>query len=195
MTGFDFTRPINFENKRARLAPLEITNIGDLQAIALEEVSLLQYSPSEIHLEEKLRQYVETAIEGKQKKIRYPLIIFDKLKGQYAGSTSFGNVSNKDLRLEIGWTWIGKNFQGTGLNQACKHLMLEYTFDTLSFERVEFKIDSRNLQSRRAVEKIGGIYEGELRSHTVMSDGFRRNTVYYSILKKEWPQIKGRLLT
>ncbi|MGI9545313.1 MAG: GNAT family N-acetyltransferase [Cyclobacteriaceae bacterium] len=193
MTGFDFTQSIDFENDRVRLAPLEVSNIGDLQAIALEEISLLQYSPSEIHLEEKLRQYVETAIESREKKIRYPYIIFDKLQDQYAGSTSFGNVSNKDLRLEIGWTWIGKNFQGSGLNQACKSLMLEYAFDTLSFERVEFKIDSRNLQSRKAVEKIGGIYEGELRSHTVMSDGFRRNTVYYSILKEEWPQIKSKL--
>ena len=193
MTSFDFTQTVAFESERARITPLELSSIGDLQAIALEEVSLLQYSPSEIHLEDKLRQYVETALDARKRNIRYPFIIFDKLKEQFAGSTSYGNVSNKDLRLEIGWTWIGKNFQRTGLNKTCKFLMLEYAFDALSFERVEFKIDSRNLQSRKAVEKIGGFYEGELRSHTVMSDGFRRNTVYYSILKDEWPQVKLKL--
>ena len=122
--------------------------------------------------------------------IRYPFLIFDKQQQQYAGSTSFGNISNPNARIEIGWTWIGTNFQRTGLNRANKFLMLQYAFETLGFERVELKTDGRNLQSRTAMEKIGATPEGILRSHTVMSDGYRRDTHYYSILKSEWHKIK-----
>jgi RimJ/RimL family protein N-acetyltransferase len=113
---------------------------------------------------------------------------------EYAGSTSFANVSNRDKRLEIGWTWIGKKFQKTGLNRNGKLLMLQYAFETLQFERVELKTDERNMASRTAIEKIGGKFEGILRSHMVVKDGFRRNTVYYSILSKEWPGVKTNLL-
>ena len=87
-------------------------------------------------------------------------------------------------------TWFGKSFQRTGLNRNVKFLMLRYAFEALRFERVELKTDERNQQSRLAIEKIGGRFEGILRSHVLMPDGFRRNTVYYSILKSEWPAIK-----
>jgi len=127
-------------------------------------------------------------------KIHYPFIIFDKQLNAYAGSTSFMNVSNKDRRLEIGATWIGNRFQKTGLNRNCKFLLMSYAFDELGFERVELKTDERNIKSRTAIEKIGGKFEGILRSHTLMSDGFRRNTVYYGILKSEWRELKQNFI-
>ena len=116
---------------------------------------------------------------------------FDKEKDQYAGSTSFLNISNHDLRLEIGATWYGKSFQRTGLNRNCKFLLLTYVFETLGFERVAFRTDSRNIQSQTAIMKIGGKLEGSLKSHTLMLDGFRRDTVCFAILKSEWPKIKS----
>lgn len=185
-----FDANIILENDWLKIRPLEAVDISYLQPIAFEDETLLNYSPSSIHTVAHLENYILTALAAKTEKRRFPFIIYDKKSEQYVGSTSYGNISNRDGRLEIGWTWIGRSFQGTGLNKACKFLLLQYAFDTLDFERVEFKIDSRNIRSRKAVEKIGGKLEGELRSHTLMSDGYRRNTVYYGILKKEWEAYK-----
>lgn len=194
MMDFDFTKDIFLENERASLAPLQEAHYDALLPIALQDKSLLQFSPTPIHSEELLLQYIQTALQERAHKMRYPFVIFDKQQGIIAGSTSFAAVSNKDKRLEIGWTWIGKNFQRTGLNRNCKFLLLQYAFETLEFERVELKTDERNQQSRTAIEKLGGKWEGTLRSHTLMQDGFRRSTVYYSLLKDEWPAAKERLL-
>ncbi|MCM8569111.1 GNAT family N-acetyltransferase [Gramella jeungdoensis] len=186
----NFKTSILLENERLYVQPLEIKHFNDLKPIALNHPGLLKYSPSPFGNEENLKAYIENAISERRNQRRYPFVIFDKKLNRFTGSTSFGNISIKDKRLEIGWTWLDPKVQGTGLNKSCKHLLLQYCFDQIGFERVEFKIDSRNLQSRRAVEKIGAIFEGELRSHTLMADGFRRNTVYYSILKKEWQKLK-----
>jgi len=127
----------------------------------------------------------------RDKELKYPWAIYDKKAEAYAGCTSYLNISAVNSRLEIGSTWIGEEFQRTGLNRACKFLLLSYAFEDLGWERVELKTDSRNEQSKTAIQKIGAQYEGKLRSHTLMSDGYRRDTVYYSILKPEWPRIKS----
>lgn len=185
MKKLDIDSEIILENERARLSPLKLAHLPLLKDVALTEKGLLQYSPSDIESEEALKNYIQTSLDDSK---RYAFLIFDKQTQEYAGSTSFGNISNKDQRVEIGWTWIGKKFQGTGLNKAMKDLMLSYAFDTLEFERVELKTDDRNEQSKKAIQKIGGKYEGTLRSHTLMLDGHRRDTVYFSILKEEWLQ-------
>jgi RimJ/RimL family protein N-acetyltransferase len=113
----------------------------------------------------------------------------------YAGSTSFGNYDPKNERIEIGWTWLFSNYQRTGLNWNMKYLMFQFAFEELNIKRVELKADGRNLQSRNAMQGIGAQYEGTLRSHTIMSDGYRRDTVYYSVLADEWPAVSSRLLT
>ncbi|MEN7549411.1 GNAT family protein [Rapidithrix thailandica] len=193
MKTFDFKNDVVLENARVQLRPLRMSDHEVLLPIAIEHRDLLQFSPSQINSPKKLTYYLEQALNAKKAGVRYPFIIFDKQQQQYAGSTSFGHISNYDQRLEIGWTWIGKGFQGSGLNKECKFLLLRYAFEQLEFQRVEFKTDSRNLQSRKAIEKIGGKYEGELRSHTLMSDGYRRNTVYYSILSNEWEGLKSSI--
>lgn len=182
----NFKEDIRLENNRVRLEALQLTHLGALLPIALNQPDLLQYSPSPFGDTDNLNKYIQIAVDAKANKQRYPFIILDKLHQKYVGSTSYGNISVKDKRLEIGWTWLDKAAQGTGLNSNCKFLLLSYAFEQLHFERVEFKIDERNLQSQKAVEKIGAIREGVLRSHTLMLDGYRRNTVYYSILKNEW---------
>jgi N-acetyltransferase len=187
---FDFSKEIVLQNKRALLRPLVAEDRLNLQAVGTAHTDLVQYSPYKIHTPELLAQYIDVSLKEKINGRRYPFAIYDKQKEAWAGSTSVAAISNKDKRLEIGWTWIGKAFQQTGLNRACKFLLLSYAFEELQFERVEFKTDARNQTSRTAIEKIGGQYEGALRSHTVMPDGFRRSTVYYSILKEEWPRIK-----
>ena len=188
---FDFTNHIVLENNAVLLRPLCPEDAVNLLPVATENDDLVVYSPYKIHTPEHLQQYVENSLADREKAFRYPFAVFSKEKGEYAGSTSIGNVSNKDKRLEIGWTWMGRRFQKTGLNRACKFLLLSYAFEQLEFERVELKTDARNEASRRAIEKIGGQYEGALRSHMLMNDGFRRTTIYYSILKEEWPQLKA----
>jgi RimJ/RimL family protein N-acetyltransferase len=184
--NFDFETDIELSNERADIRPLTIDYFEQLLPVASAHKDLLQYSPNPIYSEELLRNYINQAIDDRKNHLRYAFVIWDKLKLQYAGSTSFLNIVNKDKRLEIGHTWIGKDFQGSGLNGQVKALLLGYAFDKLEFERVEFKTDERNTTSRKALEKLGAVYEGCLRSHILMADGFRRNSVYYSILRAEW---------
>ena len=139
----------------------------------------------------ELKNYISSALDPGKTGVSHSLVIIDKASQKTAGSSSFGNISAKDKRLEIGATWLGRDFQGTGLNRICKFLMLQYAFENLGFERVEFKTDVLNLQSRKALKKIGATEEGILRSHTLMQDGRRRDTIYYSILKPEWENLKN----
>lgn len=191
---FPFNKEIILENDRARLRPITTADIGNLIGLTSQQKDLLQYSPNPVHTEPLLKKYIEKAVEERRLYNRYTFCVFDKIQNGYAGSTSFLNVSTVNDRLEIGGTWYGKQFQRTGLNRNCKFLMLEYAFKTLGAARVEFRTDERNTASRRAIEKIGGQFEGLLRSHTLMYDGFRRNTVCYSILKPEWALLQKDFL-
>jgi RimJ/RimL family protein N-acetyltransferase len=192
--NFSFAEDIILENAFALLRPIDKTDIDHLLPVATKDEDLLQFSAAQIYTKELLKAYIDRAVEDKISKNRYTFIVFDKTRNRFAGSTSFLNISNPDDRLEIGATWYGKEFQRTGLNRNCKYLLLQYAFDALAAERVEFKTDERNLASRKAIEKIGGQFEGILRRHTLMSDGFRRNTICYSILRSEWPELKKLIL-
>lgn len=192
--NFKFEEDIILENNALVLQPISINDIDNLLAIATADKTLLQFSPKQVYTKELLTEYIETAIKLRNNNSRYSFSIFNKYENCYMGSTSFLNIFNTDDRLEIGATWIGKQFQGTGLNRQCKFLMLQYAFDVVNAYRVEFKTDERNLQSRKAIEKIGGKFEGVLRKHSIMYDGFRRNTFCYSILKPEWEIMKPSFL-
>jgi len=189
----NFNQSIILENERARLSPLVLENVDDLEDVAATDKDLLQYSPIRVYTREHLSNYVENRLEDRKNETWYSFTIYDKRENKFAGSTSFLNISNHDKRLEIGATWYGKAFQRTGLNRNCKFLLLSYVFEILEFERVEFRTDSRNIQSQTAIKKIGGRLEGTLRSHTLMLDGYRRHTVCYSILKEEWAEVKGAI--
>jgi RimJ/RimL family protein N-acetyltransferase len=182
------------ENNKVKLTLLDLSNYEKLEIIA-QEKDLIFYSPSDISTPEKLRDYVQVAVDGYYHKTTIPFIIYDKDKQAYAGSTRFGLMNWKNKVLHIGWTWIGHDFQGTGLNANMKFLMLQYAFETLAFEKVEFRIDERNQKSTKAVEKLGATLEGILHKDTLMKDGFRRSTSCYGILKDRWPSIKVNLLS
>lgn len=173
------------ENDRVKLTPLSLENYKHLTDIAQQE-NLVQYSPSKIDTPEDLKKYVQTALDWYNNKTAMPFIIFDKQTSTYAGTSRYMNINWQNSVLEIGATWIGREFQGSGLNMHMKFLMLQYAFETLNFEKVEFRIDERNIASRKAVIKIGGTLEGVLRKNTLMLDGFKRSTCCYGILKEEW---------
>lgn len=177
------------ENNIVRLEPLSKDNYEQLTTIALEE-NLIQYSPSDISSKKALDAYIQKALDEKKRGVSLPYIIFDKRTQRYVGSTRFGLINLHNKVMHIGWTWISKSIQGTGLNKEMKFLMLSYAFESLDFEKIEFRIDERNIRSRKAVEKIGGTLEGILKKDTLMRDGFRRSTCCYGILKEDWETIK-----
>jgi len=181
------------EDNRVKLSLLDLSNYKYLIPIAQQE-NLVQFSPSIIHTPEYLKKYVQDVVDDYYHSIAIPFIIFDKRSQNYAGSTRFMNIDRKNSVLEIGGTWIGKEFHGTGLNIHMKFLMLQYAFDIMAFDKVEFRVDERNIRSRKAVEKLGAIYEGTLRKNILMPNGFKRSSCYYSILKEEWPSVKSQIL-
>jgi RimJ/RimL family protein N-acetyltransferase len=192
--NFTFEKDIILENEIVLLRPVIGGDAQNLLEIAIQYQHLLQYSPKQVYTKELLTEYVENALAERRNRTRYSFSIFHKQQRVYAGSTSFLNIVNADERLEIGATWLGCGFQGTGLNRHCKYLLLAYAFDNIGANRVELRTDERNIQSRRAIEKIGGKHEGILREHMLMHDGYRRNTACYSILKKEWNNMKNNFL-
>jgi RimJ/RimL family protein N-acetyltransferase len=155
---------------------------------------MVQYSPVAIHSETLLTNYINSFLKEKEKGTRYPFVIFDKKRNAHAGSTSYLNINLTHKRLEIGSTWIGKDFQRSPLNRNCKLLLLSYAFEVANTERVEFLTDQRNSQSQKAIDGIGAKFEGILRSHITMLDGYRRNSFCYSIIKPEWPEVKQQLI-
>lgn len=181
------------ENHRVKLTLLDLGNYKHLHHISQEPL-LLQYSPSKIDTPEDLKEYVQTAIDDYYHRTAIPFVVFDKKANAYAGCTRFGFINWQDKVLHIGWTWIGSAFQGTGLNMSMKFLMLEYAFEILEFDKVEFRVDERNIRSRKAVEKLGAKLEGLLRKDILMPDGFKRSSCCYGILKEEWPEIKAKIL-
>lgn len=181
------------ENKRALLRPLQQEDVALLKPIAMAQPELYRYMSAFICTEEDLARVVAQALADRDGQRTIPFLVIDKLHQAVAGSTRLGNIDEKNKRAEIGWTWIDQRFHRTGLNRAMKYLMLEYAFITLDLNRIEIKTNELNTRSRRAIEAIGGQYEGQARHHMVNDDGTLRNTVYYSILKEEWPGIKERV--
>ncbi|GAA4439901.1 GNAT family protein [Pontibacter saemangeumensis] len=181
----DFEQIPVLEDARVLLRPFQAGDIAELATIALDE-EIWRYMVTRISNQQELEAWVQTVTNGYAQGTRYTFMIVDKATGKLAGSTSYGNISLPDKRLEIGWTWLSREFRGSGLNRHCKFLLLRYAFRELQMERVELKGDALNTRSRRAMQKIGATEEGILRSHTLMHDGRRRDTVYYSILRPEW---------
>lgn len=178
------------ENKRAKLLCLETHHYRDLLPLS-QDVDLFAYGPSDISTPVKLRAYLKEAIRLREIGSALPFIIFDKAQNRFAGSTRFGHIDKKNKVVHIGWTWLGKDFCASGLNANVKYLMLQYAFEKQDYKKVEFRIDERNIASRKAVEKIGATLEGILRSQIITKNGIRRNSCCYGILSEEWESIKN----
>jgi len=180
---------ITLENSRVLLRPLALTDEPELQVIA-NDADLWLYGLDDLSKAGELNRYIQKAISARDKGICAVWTIIDKQTHRVAGCTRLGEISWNDERGQIGWTWIGKEFQGSGLNKAMKFLILEFGFGELNLNRIELKADERNLRSRQAIIGIGAKQEGVLRQHMKIHTGYIRNTVFYSILKEEWEGIK-----
>lgn len=187
-----FKRDFGFENNMVILRPLLQTDIDEYRTLVFDE-NIWKYFAIAINNEEDLQSFISNAVQDRINKTRVTFTSIDKKSGKITGSSSFGNFSFRDKRVEIGWTWVAPQFQKTGINRSNKFLLLQYAFEGLGMERVEFKTDVLNVKARKGLKGIGCTEEGILRSHTLMQFGRRRDTIYYSILKDEWPAIKDTI--
>ena len=178
------------ETDRVLLRPTEPNDYETFLHLAQQDAVMWAYFSLNLGDEAQLRKWMEMAFNDKKAETRRPFTIIDKQTGTIAGSSSMGNISYHDLRLEIGWSWLGKAFRSTGLNKHAKFAMMRYAFEELDFERVEFKTDVENARARQGLKNVGGIEEGILRSHMTMWNNRRRTSIYYSVLKNEWPGLK-----
>ncbi|HET7014876.1 MAG TPA: GNAT family protein [Streptosporangiaceae bacterium] len=185
---------VPLENDYVLLRPVQPEDRGALLAIALEP-RIWRYFPYRIATEADFDVFFDMGLNDLKAGTRVAYYIADKSTGAAAGSMSFGNLAEKDGRLEIGWSWLGVESQGKGINRWAKFLMMQHAFEKMDVERVEFKTDQLNVQARHALCNIGAREEGTLRSFNPMPDGRRRDAVYYSVLKAEWPGVKEQLLT
>jgi RimJ/RimL family protein N-acetyltransferase len=175
-------RRIILENDHILLRPLQVADFTTLLELT-QDASLWTYFTHDLSTLAGLETWAAGHFSGD----RLQFVVIDKATQQVLGSTGFGNYFPRDQRIEIGWTWLGKAFQGTGINAQMKSLMLQYAFEEMEMLRVEFKTDVLNLPARHALLRLGATEEGILRSHTLMTQGRRRDTIYYSFLRGEWP--------
>ncbi len=138
---------------------------------------------------ERMQTWIEEAITAREKGIDYPFVTVDRKSGQIAGSTRFRLIDPSNRSVEIGGTWLGASFRGTGINRHAKYLMLRYAFEEMRVIRVQFRTDLRNLRSQRAIEQLGAVREGVLRRDFIYADGYQRSSVFYSIIEDEWPGV------
>lgn len=181
---------IQLETKRALLRPLQAADHDVFLALANQDQDMWEYFSLNLADASHLTKWIEMAQADRTAGTRRPFTIVDKDTGHVAGSSSMGNISYHDLRLEIGWSWLAPGFRSTGLNRHAKFAMMRYAFEELNFERVEFKTDVLNERARQGLQRVGGIEEGILRSHMTMWNDRRRTSIYYSVLKNEWPKLR-----
>jgi RimJ/RimL family protein N-acetyltransferase len=181
--------PILLKGNEIALLPLEIEHLEDLFLAAsnkeIWELTSVDYSVKEIFYPN-----FNNAIHDREKGTVYPFIIVSKDSGKIIGTTRFLDIHPNDRKIEIGVTWMMKEYWGTTVNLECKLLLLTYCFEILKTNRVQFRAKDNNARSRKAIEKIGGIFEGILRKDKTEANGMPRNTAFYSILDSEWENAK-----
>jgi RimJ/RimL family protein N-acetyltransferase len=187
MTTSQFPQNTILEDEFVLLRPLELTDVDNLLDISVNEPETWKYSLVPADGKENLINYIQLAIKARENKTEFPFIVYDKISGKFAGSTRFYDINLPFKTVQLGYTWYGKDFRGTGLNKHCKFLLLRFAFETLGMERVEFRADNNNERSIAAMKSIGCRVEGVLRSNmpTYQSD-VRRDSIILSILKEEW---------
>ncbi len=184
-------RPLTLEGKHVRLEPLAPEHASDLYEAGRDE-SIWTYLPGPAFkslgdTERWIAETLQESLTGRQ--IAFAIVANDKAMG----STRYLDIQVANRSLEIGWTWLGVAVQRTPVNTDCKYLLLTHAFEDLGAIRVQLKTDARNVGSQKAIERIGAKREGTLRKHYVLWDGHVRDSVYFSVLEEEWPDVKTRL--
>lgn len=184
--------PVTLSGRIVRLEPLALEHVPELLDAAQDE-RIWRVTLDDPRTDESMRSYVSRALADREAGRAFPFAVWHLEEGRVIGSTRYHSVSFADRGVEIGFTWYAPRFWRTGVNTECKYLLLSHAFERLRCIRVEFKTDARNARSRAAILRLGAVEEGTLRSKVIMRDGHRRDSVYFSILDQEWPEVKRRL--
>lgn len=185
--------PVTLTGRFVRLEPLSEAHVPGLAAIGLEPGIWRYMRYGQMETEAHMRQWVLELLELQARGSDLPFAVRHLESGRLAGCTRYLHINHVDRSVEIGGTWYGLAYQRTAVNSECKYLLLGHAFETLGCVRVQLKADARNERSQRALERIGAVKEGVLRSHMILPDGFVRDSVIYSIIASEWPPVKARL--
>lgn len=180
---------IILENERILLLPFENERNIELKEIIFDD-EIWKYMGMYVRTETDFENYITNTLKQKADGICYPFLIIDKATNKVAGSTRYGYLNHASQKCEIGWTWYGKEFHGTGLNKACKYELLNFGFENIHFKRIQFSADLENRKSQRAIEKLGAVKEGIFRNNYVDSEGKSKDDVYFSIILEEWEVTK-----
>jgi RimJ/RimL family protein N-acetyltransferase len=183
---------VTLEGQVVRLEPLTMAHAKAIAAVGLDP-DLWSVTTARLRNGADVAEYIESAVREHRAGTALPFATIERATGTVVGSTRLANYDAAHRRVEIGWTWIARPWQRTPVNTEAKYLMLRHAFEKLDCLRVEFKTDRLNERSQRAIERLGAVREGVLRSHMIVQGGRRRDTVYYSILDTEWPEVKKSL--
>jgi RimJ/RimL family protein N-acetyltransferase len=192
MAGEMMVTPVALDGQHVRLEPLAKAHLAGLAQVGLEE-ELWRWIPVPVRTAEEMAAYIETALQEQERGVSLPFALIEKKTGRAIGSTRYGNIDRTHHRVEIGWTWVAREWQRSAVNTEAKYLLLRHAFETLGCIRVELKTDSLNEKSRAAILRIGAKEEGIFRNHMITASGRIRHTVYFSIVNSEWPGVKTRL--
>jgi RimJ/RimL family protein N-acetyltransferase len=192
VTGWAARAAVTLSDERVVVRPVAEADHDGLLAVALDS-RIWRHFVTRVDTAADFRALFDGMLADHATGRRAAFVVVDRPSGRLAGSMSYGNLSEPDLRLEIGWSWLGVEFQGSGVNRHVKRLLLAHAFETLGAERVEFKTDALNARARQGLRNIGAVEEGVLRSYNPMPGGRRRDAVYYSVLRREWPELRARL--
>lgn len=179
--------------ERVELRPLDAS---DRQALldAAADGQLWNLKVTVVPGPETIDAYIDTALQGRATGTVMPFAIVDRASGRVIGSTRFWKIDRKNRKLEIGHTWLSESAQRTRANTEAKWLLLGHAFDVLQCVRVQFTTDELNEKSRAAILRLGAKQEGIVRHERIMPDGRKRNSVRFSIIDDEWPEVRARLL-
>jgi len=180
------------EGRHVRLEPLTQSHHAALSEIGLDP-DLWALIPYRVTTPEEMTAYIERAIKEHAAGLSLPFATVDRASGKTVGSTRYMNMEPAHKRVEIGATWLARPWQRTAVNTEAKYMMLRYAFETLGCIRVEFKTDALNWRSRNAIQRIGAMEEGIFRRHIITWSGRVRDSVYFSVVDREWPRVKAAL--
>lgn len=184
--------PITLSGRHVELRPLSLEDVTALCAVGLDE-DLWRWIPTQVRNRDEMELYVRTALTEQREGRALPFVILALPDRDVAGSTRYANIDHPNRHLEIGWTWVARPWRRTAVNTEAKLLLLTHAFETLGCERVEFKTDRLNEQSRAALLRIGATEEGVFRHHVLTQSGRWRDSVYFSILAQDWPSVREAL--
>ena len=184
--------PVTLQGRHIRLEPLTPDHHGGLCDIGLDP-DLWRWIPFQVRSRDEMLAYIRQALQWQTDGTALPFATVEQSSGRVVGCTRYMNIDKPNRHVEIGSTWVGKPWQRTVVNTEAKYLMLRHAFETLGCIRVELKTDALNQRSRNAILRIGAVQEGIFRKHVVCWDGRLRDSVWFSIVDSEWPEVKARL--